>query len=84
MAQIQAPFTADQVKSLNGYQRSKVMHPFTCAMHSDLNLIAREDGWVCPQCTYRQNWAHDWMANWKWIEQKNAVDNMFRIANITP
>lgn len=27
---IQAPFTDDQVKSLNEYQRSRVFHPFTC------------------------------------------------------
>lgn len=66
MAQIQAPFTPDQVDSLNVYQNAGLMHPFTCGNNSDHLLVAREDGWFCPECDYRQYWAHDWMTNWKW------------------
>lgn len=70
-----APFTPDEVESLNGYQCSGVMHPFTCgsgnrrdAAHTDGEgvLVAQEDGWHCPFCDYRQSWCHPWMADWSW------------------
>jgi hypothetical protein len=64
--QIQAPFTDEEVKSLNDFQRSRVMHPFTCEYHSDTPLIACASGWFCPHCEYTQKWAHDWMANREW------------------
>jgi hypothetical protein len=25
------------------------------------NLIATENGWICPVCDYKQNWAHNFM-----------------------
>lgn len=25
------------------------------------NLIATENGWICPVCNYEQNWAHKFM-----------------------
>jgi hypothetical protein len=46
------------------------MHPFTCgsgnridAAHLDREgvLFATPNGWICPYCDYRQNWAHDFM-----------------------
>ena len=70
---VYAPFTPEQVKSLNGFQNSELWHPFTCGNddcphppfeHS--NLVAREDGWHCPRCNYRQNWAHKFMADFSW------------------
>lgn len=79
LARAYAPFTPDQVESLNGYQQSGLMHPFTCAdvVHDDTDdevfadpvlLVATEAGWVCPRedCDYTQGWAHDWMANGLW------------------
>ena len=80
LVQITAPFTTDQVRSLNAYQRAKVMHPFTCTVHSDTPLIAREDGWICPTCAYRQKWAHEFMGNWKWREMKNEIDGKLKRA----
>ena len=65
-------FTPDEVASLNGFQESGMFHPFTCgtsSLHRD--LVAAEDGWHCPECDYRQDWAHDFMKNWNW---KKAVD----------
>ena len=45
------------------------MHPFTCcgeahALNSP-TLIATADGWRCPrpECDYRQDWAHSFMAD---------------------
>ena len=50
-------FTADEVKSLNAFQRARVRHPFTCVRGRDANhldgegvLLATERGWVCLYC----------------------------------
>jgi hypothetical protein len=72
-----APWTAEQVAKLNAWQSCGWVHPFTCGcgdradlMHrayaerhgGDLGqLIATADGWLCPVCGYRQDWAHDFM-----------------------
>jgi len=62
---IKAPFTKDQVKNLNEFQSIGFMHPFTCGNdHSGDNLlVATENGWVCPTCTYTQDWAYTSMTN---------------------
>jgi len=66
-------FTPEEVLSLNEYQNSGVMHPFTCGgghrtEHPDGEglLVATTQGWICPYCEYRQDWAHDWMKNGDW------------------
>jgi hypothetical protein len=61
---IKAPWTSKQVDSLNQFQHSGMMHPFTCPGHEgdgDRNLVATRSGWICCHCDYRQDWAHDWM-----------------------
>jgi hypothetical protein len=64
---IQAPFTDDQVASLNAYQGAGAFHPFTCGTESCRGaLLATRDGWRCPRCDYRQPWAWEWMADWSW------------------
>lgn len=72
MEKIVAPFTDEQVKNLNEYQKSTGIHPFTCCSHEGCNrtsqpnegiLIARTQGWVCPCGKYKQNWAHKFMAD---------------------
>lgn len=80
-----APFTPQEVTSLNGYQESRVMHPFTCgsgercdASHDEQGglLIATTSGWICPYCTYTQDWCHEWMADGSWrkvLEKRNQV-----------
>lgn len=64
---IHAPWTEPQVAALNSFQRSGVMHPFTCGGEHEMHqtLIAERDGWHCPdeQCDYRQTWAHAFMAD---------------------
>lgn len=70
----ETPWTQDQVESLNGYQERGMMHPFTCgsdecrAATGGAPLLATPSGWVCRHCTYRQYWAHPWMADWSWAE----------------
>lgn len=71
---ITAPFTPEQVDGLNTYQKSGVMHPFTCRNRDNNHpyeseygdhgvLRARESGWYCIHCEYTQNWAWAWMAD---------------------
>jgi hypothetical protein len=75
---IRAPFTPEQVHALNAWQANDRVHGFTCGndrtdaahvayqlQHPDQDfgqLVATAEGWVCPVCTYRQDWAHDFMA----------------------
>lgn len=73
-----APFTDEQVKNLNDFQAFGRFHPFTCGgnrsseahrayaeVHGgDLGqLVATNEGWRCPVCDYRQDWAHGFMAD---------------------
>lgn len=69
---IMAPWNKIQIRSLNEFQDSGLMHPFTCAKCGS-QLVAQSDGWVCSSenfpegnCNYTQNWAHDFMADWSW------------------
>lgn len=78
---VDAPFSLEQVESLNAYQSSGVMHPFTCAgdradaAHHAYQakhggdrgqLMAIEAGWICPVCGSTQDWAWLWMSDWSW------------------
>jgi len=63
---MRAPWTAQQVGALNAFQARRDIHPFTCPNdHGELDrtLVAKEHGWTCPHCDYRQTWAHDVMFN---------------------
>jgi len=71
---ISAPFTPQQAAALNQFQGAGSFHPFTCGndlcpgvsgMHA--SLVAAEDGWHCPACTYTQDWAHAFMADGSWL-----------------
>jgi hypothetical protein len=64
-----APWTNDEVASLNAYQSSMDYHPFTGRDESGKKvvLIATPSGWVTsPGGPIVQDWAHGWMANWSW------------------
>lgn len=61
-----APWTEDEVQSLNDYQDARMMHPFTCGNNSNDVLEATADGWICLFCEYIQDWAHLWMADGSW------------------
>lgn len=61
---VSAPWTDEQVKNLNEYQKFEIGHPFTCTCKHGVSLVATKDGWVCPLgCGYIQNWAWAFMAN---------------------
>ncbi len=52
---IYAPFTAKQVEMLNAEQERADLHGYTCKNSHE--LVATINGWVCPRCSYTQEWA---------------------------
>ena len=65
--QVGAPFTDDQVASLNAYQTGRAGHPFTCGTESCSGILqASNEGWRCRNRDYRQDWAWSFMADWSW------------------
>jgi hypothetical protein len=62
-----APWTEDEVASLNAYQASGRWHPFTSPSGDGSSLIATPAGWVDKEGgPVVQDWAHMWMADWGW------------------
>jgi hypothetical protein len=75
---VSAPWTPGQVDSLNGYQVSGLMHPYTCpgrlVGHREGSVLtATVAGWVCPDCGYRQDWAHRWSVDGTWEQLQGPV-----------
>lgn len=76
MSQLEAPWTDEQVKNLNIYQKSGRMHPYTDYLDdgTKIDLIATKDGWVKteggPVC---QTWAHDWSADRDWSAKSGRL-----------
>ncbi|UZF95790.1 hypothetical protein [Bosea sp. NBC_00550] len=84
-----APWTDEQVSALNLFQVETRFHPFTCGgdrtddahrayqaeQGGDLGqLVATNDGWVCPVCGYRQQWAHgSWLRRPGMTANRSAV-----------
>lgn len=77
MEKIDAPWRTEQVTSINAFQASNAMHPFTCPfrgladpVHRDWGegdvgvLLANEGGLFCRDCSYQQGWVWDVMAEW--------------------
>jgi hypothetical protein len=67
---LQAPFTDKQVAKLRNWQRSPMVHPYTCRQRDDSHrwveefgdygaLLPTRRGWVCLDCDYTQDWAYD-------------------------
>jgi hypothetical protein len=65
-----APWTDDEVASLNGYQACGFAHPFTGRRGpngEETILIATRDGWVEREGgPVVQTWAHSFMVDWSW------------------
>lgn len=63
---IVAPWTKDQIRSLNAWQRREDFHSFTCGKCDiEVPLFATTQGWECQSllCDYTQDWAHDFMVH---------------------
>lgn len=77
---LQAPFTDEQVKNLNAFQKAGYFHPFTCGKCS-CDLVATKDGWICPTegCGYTQDWAHGFMGSSRAMEiLADSMGNLFK------
>lgn len=68
MGTVKAPFTTQQVETINRYQSNEFVHPLTCGSgnrtderHTDGEgvLVAYKAGLSCPFCGYSQNWISD-------------------------
>lgn len=57
--EISSPWSKTEVDYLNFEQNGGRYHPYTCRKNTKKckNLIATENGWICPYCNYTQNWA---------------------------
>lgn len=75
-----APFDPEEVRSLNAYQGSGVMHEFTCPQRSPLR--ATTEGWVCDCCDYTQFWAWEVMADWSWDATRTRKQAPVNVGNI--
>ena len=83
---IRAPWTEDQVASLNAYQKCRAYHPYTCGAegchdpvrsHSSGVLRATRDGWVCDICEkWHQDWAHKFTTDWSW---RDTINNLIEL-----
>lgn len=61
-----APFTTDQMISINDYQLHGPFHSYTCKNNSRHLLMAYANGLSCDFCSYIQDWVWDWTANGHW------------------
>lgn len=52
------PWSDETIAALAEHQSNGRIHPYTCGNDSRHVLKPTRDGWVCPECNYRQNWAH--------------------------
>lgn len=56
-ARIRPEWTDEQIAALAAHQADDRFHPYTCGNNSDHILEPTRQGWVCPHCDYRQDWA---------------------------
>lgn len=70
-----APYTPEEIISLNEFQNSGVYPSFTCHNSHEGNniLVATCEGWVCPTCDYKQDWCHNFMADGSWKKSIEAI-----------
>lgn len=64
---LEAPWSEDQVKSINDYQSSGSKHPALCP--NDLGVLqATLTGLYCPECSYFTETVPEFMADESWRE----------------
>lgn len=89
MAKIESPFTPEQVKQFNRWQKAPV-HPYTCRGHgitecernkglSEGILTATTNYWICPCGKYTQDWAHSFMADEEYVDEVISAYEKFFI-----
>lgn len=61
---VSAPFSDEQLKSINTYQREGRFTPLVCKCGG--KLYGRHDGLACPSCFEVTNRCPRWVTNWIW------------------
>lgn len=68
MSESYKPFTPEQVKRIESYQRNGLFHPYTCPNRDNHLSEMREgiltvtpDGLKCDCCDYTQDWVHSFV-----------------------
>ncbi len=87
---VDAPFTVDQVASMNAYQQSAT-DPVHCTgselvYHTDPQVMtASAQGWRCQWCQgVVQDWAESHTTDWSWLGTWTDVQVAAKILNVTP
>jgi hypothetical protein len=81
---VYVPFTPEQVASLNAYQESELVRPYTCGSPDcpslnwgaeSLPMAGDTNGLHCiePGCRYVQFWVHDRAADWSWRRREDQA-----------
>lgn len=85
---VRAPWTTDQVASLEAFQESEHLTPYICRSpdcpsrgyvrcpDDALPLAADRDGLHCIEagsCGYAQDWAHASALDWSWQQQEDRA-----------
>jgi hypothetical protein len=52
-----APFTRQQLRRLEGFQKAGVVHPYRCCGRL---MLVSEGGLLCPCCDRKQEWAYSY------------------------
>lgn len=77
MKRSDAPWSAEQVASLNAYQQNPGTHPFTGerdAGGGETVLVATRAGWVEREGgPVVQTWAHQCMTDWSWRPERTTT-----------
>lgn len=83
MERVEAPWTQEQVDSLNGYQQAGCFHPFTGerkANGDQVDLIATPEGWVeVAGGPVVQTWAYRAMTDGAWKDTE-----IYRVYGVKP
>lgn len=81
MTRVEAPWSDDQVASLNGFQACGLHHPFTGTRGpngEETILIATSAGWIEREGgPVVQTWAYDLMTDWSWKERVDRLKASF-------
>jgi hypothetical protein len=66
---VNAPFSEQQMASLQRFQACEMMHPYTCH-HCSHKLVPIVDGLLCPEHGLVQTWVIGFTANGGWQDHE--------------
>jgi hypothetical protein len=72
-----APFTDEEVRILDLWQKNDYLHPYTCCDHKP--MTATSEGLKCDDCGKLQEWVHDFS-----LRESAATYNPIKIVDGKP